>query len=144
MNKQTNQYHYWWVAVALSLNGIMSSIDFSAVNLAIAPIERDFHIGLATAQWIMIVMQIMPSAFLILAGQLGDRLGKKRLFLLGVILFTLGSFIAGVASSPSVLIVARLLQGMASAIQVPVAIALLFNVFPKEKQGLMDLVIIAR
>jgi MFS family permease len=94
----------------------MAFIDGSAVNVALPAIEADLSISIAGAQWIVNAYLLMLSALVLLGGSAGDRFGRRRTFIAGIMIFTLASVTCGLAINIPMLIIARAIQGIGSAL----------------------------
>jgi MFS transporter, DHA2 family, methylenomycin A resistance protein len=103
----------------------MVILDTSVVNLALPSIAAELHVSLAGLQWIVDGYALVFASLLLGAGSLGDRLGAKPVFLLGLLVFTAASLLCGAAPTPSALNAARVLQGIGAALQLPTSLALL-------------------
>jgi DHA2 family methylenomycin A resistance protein-like MFS transporter len=103
----------------------MVILDTTVVNLALPSIAAELHVTLTGLQWIVDGYALVFASLLLGAGSLGDRLGAKPVFLLGLFVFTLASALCGVAPTQLTLNVARLLQGVGAALQLPTSLALL-------------------
>jgi len=114
-----------WVIAATVLGSGIAALDATVVGIALPTIGRSFHSGVGTLQWIVSGYSLTLAAFLLLGGSLGDRLGRKRMFCIGVIWFALASMCCGIAPNAGVLIVARVLQGVGGALLVPASLAIL-------------------
>ena len=109
---------------------LMNTLDGSVVNVALPSIQNDLGFAQADLTWVVNAYLISFGSFLLLAGRLGDLIGRKRVFLLGVTIFTLASVACGVADDQSVLIAARFVQGVGGAASASVIIALIVTDFP--------------
>jgi DHA2 family multidrug resistance protein len=125
----------WWVFFATVLAIVMVDIDITAVNLAISTIDKDLHLGLSTAQWVIDGYMISAGALMAFGGRLSDAVGCKRMFLFGLCLFIISSLLVGLANSASVLIFGRILQGASVAFTFPISMVMVRVVFPVEQQG---------
>ncbi|HEY7439215.1 MAG TPA: DHA2 family efflux MFS transporter permease subunit [Acidimicrobiia bacterium] len=114
-----------WVLIASVLGSGMAMLDATVVNIALPVIGRDLDTTFANLQWVLNAYTLMLAGFLLLGGALGDRFGRKRLFLTGVVWFALASMLCAVAPSAEVLIAARALQGVGAALMTPNSLALL-------------------
>jgi EmrB/QacA subfamily drug resistance transporter len=107
----------------------MVVLDIAIVNVALPSIQRDLGIGQGSLQWIVIAYSLMLGGFLLLGGRLADHLGRRRMLLAGLILFSAASLLAGVAGSAGLLIGARALQGLGAALLPPTALSILAVTF---------------
>src|ERR1700683_4224124 len=103
---QTNRTR-WIALIVVCLAMLMNALDSSIVNVALPSIQRDLHFSQANLTWVIDAYLIAFGSFLLLAGRLGDLLGRKKVFLSGVALFTISSSICSLASSQAMLITAR-------------------------------------
>jgi EmrB/QacA subfamily drug resistance transporter len=121
-----------WVALAVVCMGqLMMVLDATIVNVALPSMQRDLGFSQANLAWVIDAYLIAFGSFLLLAGRLGDLLGRKRLFLIGLVVFTLASVACGIADDQVVLIVARFIQGLGGALASAAVLALLITEFPK-------------
>jgi EmrB/QacA subfamily drug resistance transporter len=126
----------WKVLIVTAVAVFMSFLDVTIVNVAFADIERDFtDASRADLSWILNAYNIVFAALLVPAGRLADLVGRRRMFMIGVSAFVAVSVLCGVATSPEVLVAARVLQAAAGAILVPTSLALLLPEFPAEKRA---------
>ena len=109
----------------------MLSIDFSILNVALPAIGRDLKFGAAELPWVATAFALPSAGLTLLFGRLGDLLGRRRLFLAGLVLLAAGSLAGGLAPSAGVLLAARFAQGLAAALAIPAALALLTTAFPE-------------
>jgi EmrB/QacA subfamily drug resistance transporter len=120
-----------WTALAvLCLGQLMMVLDATIVNVALPSIQRDLHFSQGNLTWVMNGYLITFGGFLLLAGRLGDLVGRKKVFLSGLVMFTAASVLCGVAGSQTMLIVARLLQGVGGAVASSVILAIVVTEFP--------------
>jgi EmrB/QacA subfamily drug resistance transporter len=103
----------------------MVVLDIAIVNVALPSIQQDLDLRQSTLQWIVIAYGLLLGGFLLLGGRLGDLLGRRRIFLAGLALFSAASLLAGLANSSELLIVARGIQGFGAALIAPSALAIL-------------------
>ena len=107
----------------------MVVLDIAIVNVALPSIQQDLGIGMSALQWIVIAYGLMLGGFLLLGGRMGDLLGRRRMLLTGLTLFSAASLLAGVAESAGLLISARALQGFGAALTAPTALSILAVTF---------------
>jgi EmrB/QacA subfamily drug resistance transporter len=120
-----------WIALAvLCLGQLMMVLDATIVNVALPSIQRDLHFTQGNLTWVMDGYLITFGGFLLLAGRLGDLVGRKKVFLTGLIMFIVASVLCGIAGSQTLLIVARLLQGVGGAVASSVILAIIVTEFP--------------
>jgi EmrB/QacA subfamily drug resistance transporter len=124
-----------WVLLATVLGSAIASIDATVVGIALPAIGRDFNVGLAALQWVVTAYTMTLAGLLLLAGALGDKYGRKKVFLIGVVWFALASLLCGVAPDATFLIVARALQGVGAALLTPGSLAILEAVFRPGDRG---------
>ncbi len=115
-----------WAPLPVVLAGtFMVVLDFFIVNVALPSMQSDLHASSGAIEWVVAGYALTSAVFLIPAGRLGDRYGRRRLFSLGLALFTLASAGCGVAGTPTQLVIARLLQGVAAALLTPNVLSLI-------------------
>ena len=114
-----------WVLAATILGSAIAAIDATVVGIALPAIGRDFDTGLSTLQWVVTAYTLTLAGLLLIAGALGDRYGRRRVFLVGVIWFALASALCGLAPGSGTLIAARALQGIGAALLTPGSLAIL-------------------
>jgi len=110
-------------------------LDGSVVNLALPNIGQDLHVGFAGLQWIVDGYLLSLSALILLGGSLGDIIGRKRIYLMGVVGFGMVSLLCGIAPNAGVLIAMRIVQGIFGAMMVPGALAIINTNFPSSDRG---------
>jgi EmrB/QacA subfamily drug resistance transporter len=123
------------VFIVTALGAFMASLDLSIVNVAFPDIEASYRdASSASLSWIITAYSIVFGALLVVGGRTGDRLGRKRVFLGGIAVFLLGSFLCGIAPDVATLVGARALQGVGAAFLVPASVALLIGAYPPERR----------
>jgi EmrB/QacA subfamily drug resistance transporter len=124
-----------WIALAvLCLGQLMMVLDSTIVNVALPSIQHDLGFSQGNLTWVLDGYLITFGGFLLLAGRLGDLVGRKRVFLSGLVLFTAASILCGIADSQGLLIGARLLQGVGGAVASSVILAIIVTEFPEAKE----------
>jgi EmrB/QacA subfamily drug resistance transporter len=131
----------WWALYVLCAGVLMIVLDTTIVNVALPSIREDLRFTETSLVWVVNAYMLTFGGFLLLGGRLGDLFGHRRLFLLGVTLFTLASLACGAASSQGMLIVARAAQGVAGAVVSAVALSLIMDLFtePAERAKAMGI-----
>src|ERR1700760_1506781 len=114
-----------WVLLATVLGSSLAFIDATVVNIALPMIGRDLHSSAAGLQWTINGYALSLASLILLGGSLGDRFGRKRVYLIGVAWFAVASLLCGFAPTIEVLIGARVLQGIGGALLTPGALAIL-------------------
>jgi EmrB/QacA subfamily drug resistance transporter len=124
-----------WVLVAAILGSAMMFIDGTAVNVALPVIQRELEANAAQMQWVVEGYALFLSALILLGGSLGDLYGRKKLFVLGVVVFAIASFGCAFAPNVGVLIAARCVQGVGAACAMPESLALISATFTGAERG---------
>jgi len=122
-NKSEGTSH-WLILIVLALAQFMIVLDVSIVNVALPAIQKAFHMSQANLQWIVTAYTLIFGGFLLLGGRAADLFGRKRLFMVGTFLFGVASLADGLATSGTMLIVLRGLQGLAAAMMSPAALSI--------------------
>src|SRR5690348_4387251 len=119
----------WWALYVLCSGVLMIVLDTTIVNVALPSIREDLAFSQTSLVWVVNAYMLSFGGFLLLGGRLGDLYGNRRLFLLGIALFTLASAACGLANSQAMLIAARAVQGLGGAVVSAVALSLIMNLF---------------
>ena len=127
--------HPGWILAATILGSSMAFIDGTVVNIALPTLQEELGATVADAQWVVEAYALFLAALLLLGGALGDRYGRKRVFMFGVGLFAAASVACGVARDADQLILGRAVQGVAGALLVPGSLAIISSSFPKVERG---------
>jgi EmrB/QacA subfamily drug resistance transporter len=127
---QKTETNRWLVLVIVCLAQFMVVLDATVVNIALPSIQKGLHFSDADLQWVINAYTLVFGGFLLLGGRAADLLGRKRLFLAGVALFSAASLLNGLAQSSSMLIAGRALQGLGGALVSPAALSILMTSFP--------------
>ncbi len=131
---QRSERRRWIALVVLCLGQLMMVLDATIVNVALPSIQHDLHFTQQSLTWVMNGYLITFGGFLLLAGRLGDLVGRKKVFLTGLALFVGASVLCGVANSQGMLIGARLLQGVGGAVASSVILAIIVTEFPRKAE----------
>src|SRR5260370_24406662 len=124
-----------WVLAATILGSSMAFIDGSVVNVALPAIQSGLNVSVEGAEWVGNGYTLMRGALMLVGGSAGDRFGRRRVFALGAAIFTAGSVGCGLAPNATVLIAARVVQGIGGALLVPVSLAIISTAFPAPERG---------
>jgi EmrB/QacA subfamily drug resistance transporter len=125
----------WWTLVAVCAATFMLLVDITIVQVALPQVQRDLHASLTDLQWVIDAYTVSLTALILASGSLADRTGRKRVFLVGVALFTAASLLCGLASSSSFLIAARAIQGIGGAAMFATSLALIGQEFSGRERG---------
>jgi EmrB/QacA subfamily drug resistance transporter len=125
----------WLAAIVMITGALMDMIDVTIVNVALPTIRRDLHASATQLEWVVSAYMLAFAAALIIAGNLGDRLGRKRMFLAGAAVFGLASLAAGLSGTGAELIGARVVQGAAAAAMAPQVLATFRTIFAGAERG---------
>ncbi|GAC1581828.1 MAG: hypothetical protein NVS4B1_18140 [Ktedonobacteraceae bacterium] len=113
----------------------MAFIDSSVVNVALPRLQTELHAGVSSVQWVVEAYALFLGALILIGGSLGDQFGRKRIFLLGVIVFTVASIFCGISQSIEQLIIARSVQGLGGALLTPGSLAIIRSAFDSAERG---------
>ncbi len=125
----TKRVNPWLVLVLVCLAQFMVVLDATVVNVALPSIQTDLEMSEADLQWVVNAYTLVFGGFLMLGGRAGDLLGRKRVFLAGIVLFTVASLLDGLAQNSTMLIIARGLQGLGGALVSPAALSIVNTTF---------------
>ena len=126
-----------WVLVTVSLATFMTYLDNNIVNVAIPAIQRDLHLSTSALEWVVSGYILTFASLLLAGGRLADIYGRRRLFVLGLGVFTAASLVAGFASGDAVLIASRAIQGLGAALVTPTTLALISATFTTTRERAM-------
>jgi EmrB/QacA subfamily drug resistance transporter len=124
-----------WILAAAILGSSMAFIDGTVINVALPALQAVFHTDGSRLQWIVEAYALSLASLLLLGGSFGDLYGRKKMFMLGVLIFACASMICGSATSSSVIIISRAVQGIGGALLVPGSLALISASFPEKSRG---------
>ncbi|MDX6301313.1 MAG: hypothetical protein QOF53_2527 [Nocardioidaceae bacterium] len=125
----------WWTLVAVCTGVFMLLLDITIVNVALPDIQRDLTASLSDLQWVIDAYALTLAALQLTAGSLADRYGRKRLFAIGTVIFTVGSLFCGLAPNVLFLSISRAAQGVGGAVMFATALALLSGAFSGKERG---------
>src|SRR4051794_38354740 len=124
-----------WVLAATILGSSMAFIDGTVVNIALPALQANLNATVVDVQWVIESYSLFLAALLLVGGSLGDRYGRRRIFLIGVVIFAVSSVLCGCAQTIGQLIVARAAQGIGGALLVPGSLAIISASFSKDQRG---------
>jgi EmrB/QacA subfamily drug resistance transporter len=125
----------WWTLIAVSVAIFMLLLDITVVNVALPDIQRSLHSSFQDLQWVVNAYSLTLAAFLLTAGALADRFGRRLVFVTGLVVFTLSSAACGLAGSPLALNLARAVQGTGGAMMFATSLALIAGAFHGKERG---------
>ena len=124
------QRHLGWALVLISVAQLMVVLDGTIVNIALPYIKEDLGFSVANLTWVVTGYSLAFGGFLLLGGRLADLYGRRRIFIVGLVIFSIASLLGGIAGSDGLLLAARGLQGVGAALASPAALALITTTFP--------------
>jgi EmrB/QacA subfamily drug resistance transporter len=125
----------WWTLIAVSVAIFMLLLDITVVNVALPDIQRSLHSSFSDLQWVVNAYALTLAAFLLTSGSVADLIGRRRVFVLGLVVFTASSAVCGLSSTPLMLNLARAVQGTGGAMMFATALALLAQAFHGKERG---------
>jgi EmrB/QacA subfamily drug resistance transporter len=134
MSSEVPDPRRWIALILLTATQFMLIIDVSIVNVALPTIERDLHFTPSSLQWVASAYALTFGGFLLLGGRMADLLGRRRLFMAGLALFTVASLACGFANTNNLLIAARAVQGLGGAMIAPAALSILSTTFAEGEE----------
>jgi EmrB/QacA subfamily drug resistance transporter len=127
-------HRMWWTLLAVSVATFMLLLDITVVNVALPSIRQDLGASFTDLQWVVDAYALTLAALVLPAGSLADRLGRRRLFAAGLVIFSVASLLCALAPDPTLLSLARALQGVGGAVLFAVSLALVAQEFPAGRQ----------
>ncbi len=131
----TDRNRKWWTLGAMSFSLFMIMLDNTVVNVALPSIQRDLDSSLSSLEWTINAYTLTFAVLLVTGGRLGDIFGRRRWFIIGVVLFAGSSATAGLAPNDVSLVVSRAVQGLGAALMMPATLSIITNAFPPEERG---------
>ena len=124
-----------WLLIATILGSSMAFIDYSVANVALPVLQKELSATLAQAQWVVEIYILFVASLILVGGSLGDRFGRKRVYVIGIVTFACASIFCGLAATANQLIVARAFQGVGGALLIPGSLSLLRAHFGERESG---------
>jgi EmrB/QacA subfamily drug resistance transporter len=131
----TDDNRKWWTLGAMCFALFMIMLDNTVVNVALPSIQKDLDASISGLEWTINGYTLSFAVLLATGGRLGDIFGRRRMFLLGVVIFTLSSATAGFAVSSTDLVISRVVQGVGAALMMPATLSIITNAFPASERG---------
>ena len=125
----------WWTLAAMCFALFMIMLDNTVMNVALPSIQSDLHASISSLEWVVNGYSLSFAVLLATGGRLGDILGRRRMFMTGVVLFAISSATAGLAPSTTALVVSRITQGVGAALMMPATLSIITNAFPPAERG---------
>jgi len=125
----------WWTLAAVSFGLFMIMLDNTVVNVALPSIQRSLHLKISELEWVVTGYALTFGALMLTGGKLADLLGRRAMFVAGLVIFTLSSLACGLAGGASVLIAARVVQGVGAALMNPSTLSIITVTFPPRQRG---------
>src|SRR5215212_5871733 len=126
----------WWTLGAVAFGLFMIMLDNTIVNVALPSIQSDLNIGISELEWVFNGYALTFGVLMLTGGKLADLLGRRRIFIAGLVIFTIASLFCGLATSAAWLIGARVLQGAGSALMNPATLSIITATFPPRQRGM--------
>lgn len=134
-SSETGSPHRWWILLGVSLGVLMSTLDGSIVNIALRTLVRELNTSFAKVEWVVLSYLLVITALILGVARLGDMLGKKRIYIGGLALFTVGSLLCGIAPDVNWLIAFRAVQGLGAVMVTALGAAIVTEAFPAAERG---------
>ena len=131
----TDENRRWWTLGAMCLALFMIMLDNTVVNVALPSIQRDLDTSISGLEWIVNGYTLSFAVLLVVGGRLGDIFGRRKMFSLGVVIFTLSSVTAGFAPDNFALVASRVVQGFGAALMLPGTLSIITDAFPPSERG---------
>ena len=125
----------WWTLIAVSVAIFMLLLDITVVNVALPDIQRSLHSSFSDLQWVVNAYALTLAAFLLTSGSVADLIGRRRVFVVGLFVFTIASAVCGLSTTPLMLNLARAVQGTGGAMMFATSLALLAQAFHGKERG---------
>jgi EmrB/QacA subfamily drug resistance transporter len=131
-----DEHRKWWTLAAVAFGLFMIMLDNTVVNVALPSIQRDLKVSVSSLEWVVNSYFLTFAVLMLTGGKLADLLGRRRIFITGLIVFTLSSLACGLATSGDMLIAARAVQGVGAALMNPATLSIISATFPPRQRGM--------
>lgn len=128
--------HKWHVMAAISMGVLLATIDGSIVNISLPTLVRELNTDFAIVQWVILAYLLTLAVLLLSVGRVADMIGKKQIYTLGFVIFTIGSFLCGLATNVYSLIAFRVVQAVGASMILALGVAIVTESFPKKERGM--------
>lgn len=136
MEREKEMYaRRWIIFLSIGISIFMSTLDGSIVNVALPVISKQLNVSMSTVQWAITIYLITITGVLLPCGRLGDLKGKIKIYKIGVVIFTLGSFFCGISPNIKILILSRIIQGLGAALTMANSVGIIISIFPLAQRG---------
>src|SRR5665811_1674017 len=125
----------WWTLTAVAFGLFMIMLDNTVVNVALPSIQRSLHLKISELEWVVTGYALTFGAFMLTGGKLADLFGRRLMFVIGLVIFTGASLACGLAGNASILIGARVVQGLGAALMNPATLSIITVTFPPKQRG---------
>ena len=132
----TSPTYRWWLLANVMIGTFMAVLDATIVNVGLPKIMASYGVGIDKIEWVLTAYMLSLAVMLPTSGWLADKFGYKRIYFLGLFMFTLGSFFCGISPNENILILSRVIQGLGAGCIMPVGMAIVTREFPPEKRGI--------
>jgi EmrB/QacA subfamily drug resistance transporter len=130
-----DEHRKWWTLVAVAFGLFMIMLDNTVVNVALKSIQDDLNVSIASLEWVVNAYFLTFAVLMLSGGKLADRYGRRRLFIIGLAIFTASSLACGLSTSGSTLIAFRAVQGVGAAMMNPATLSIITATFPPRQRG---------
>jgi EmrB/QacA subfamily drug resistance transporter len=130
------EHRKWWTLVAVAFGLFMIMLDNTVVNVALPSIQRDLKVSVSSLEWVVNAYFITFAVLMLTGGKLADLLGRRWIFIAGLVIFTLSSLACGLATNGETLIAARAVQGVGAALMNPATLSIITATFPPQQRGM--------
>ena len=135
MQNAAKPVNKWMVLISVAMGVFLATIDGSIVNIGLNTLVNDLHQPLALVEWVVLAYMLTIATLMLTVGRLSDMIGKKKLYLAGIIIFTIGSGLCGIAPSVYWLIGFRVLQAVGAVLVMAIGMAIVTENFPPQERG---------